>query len=236
MAIFNLLSSPRNISTPLMYSFAQRKDTQVLDEPFYAYYLKRSGAEHPGRDLILKKYATEPDVIFDEINALHSLSKNLFIKNVAHHLDGIDWKRFLPVLNIIFIRDPALVLRSYHAIRTIKDIGIVDQYELYKYLFENGNHPIVLDAESLEANPEGAIKKLCEFLELDFDSGMMNWEPGAKQYDGCWAHWWYALAHSSTGFIEKKSHGYVEVEKELEDVYNQALPLYLKLKAKAIQV
>ena len=36
-----LWSSPRNISTALMYSFAQREDTSVMDEPFYAYYLKK---------------------------------------------------------------------------------------------------------------------------------------------------------------------------------------------------
>ena len=35
-----LWASPRNISTALMYSFAQRSDVKVLDEPFYAHYLK----------------------------------------------------------------------------------------------------------------------------------------------------------------------------------------------------
>ena len=34
-----LWASPRNISTALMYSFAQRSDVKVLDEP-YAHYLK----------------------------------------------------------------------------------------------------------------------------------------------------------------------------------------------------
>ena len=36
--IINLISGPRNISTALMYSFAQRSDCQVWDEPFYANY------------------------------------------------------------------------------------------------------------------------------------------------------------------------------------------------------
>ncbi|RMF66572.1 MAG: sulfotransferase family protein, partial [Calditrichaeota bacterium] len=46
----NLLSGPRNVSTALMYSFAQREDTRVVDEPLYGYYLKLSGADHPGRE------------------------------------------------------------------------------------------------------------------------------------------------------------------------------------------
>ena len=41
-----LWSGPRNISTALMYSFAQRSDTIVYDEPFYAYYLKNSNAKN----------------------------------------------------------------------------------------------------------------------------------------------------------------------------------------------
>ena len=49
MICINLISSPRNISTALMYSFAQRPDCIVFDEPLYAHYLIASGAEHPGR-------------------------------------------------------------------------------------------------------------------------------------------------------------------------------------------
>ena len=33
----NVWSGPRNVSTALMYSFAQRSDTRVVDEPLYAY-------------------------------------------------------------------------------------------------------------------------------------------------------------------------------------------------------
>ena len=35
-------SGPRNISTALMRSFENRIDTKVYDEPFYAYYLKKT--------------------------------------------------------------------------------------------------------------------------------------------------------------------------------------------------
>ena len=35
-------SGPRNISTALMRSFENRQDTVVLDEPFYAFFLKKT--------------------------------------------------------------------------------------------------------------------------------------------------------------------------------------------------
>ncbi len=47
--VIHLIAGPRNISTALMYSFAQRAD-MVVDEPFYGYYLLRNGIDHPGRE------------------------------------------------------------------------------------------------------------------------------------------------------------------------------------------
>ena len=49
MKIINLISGPRNLSTALKYSFAQRPDTKVIDEPIYAHYLLSTGISHPGR-------------------------------------------------------------------------------------------------------------------------------------------------------------------------------------------
>ena len=46
-------SGPRNISTAMMRSWENRLDCFVVDEPFYAFYLKESGANHPGRDEVL---------------------------------------------------------------------------------------------------------------------------------------------------------------------------------------
>ena len=41
-------SGPRNISTAMMRAWGNRDDTFVVDEPFYAFYLKKTGADHPG--------------------------------------------------------------------------------------------------------------------------------------------------------------------------------------------
>ena len=49
-----LWSSARNITTALMYSFAQREDTEMVDEALYTHYLLQSKANHPSRDKILE--------------------------------------------------------------------------------------------------------------------------------------------------------------------------------------
>ena len=63
-----LWSGPRNISTALMYSFAQRKDTKVFDEPLYAYYLKNhpeAHTYHPGTNDILKSMENDGEKVVD---------------------------------------------------------------------------------------------------------------------------------------------------------------------------
>ena len=49
-----LWSGPRNLSTAFMRSWGNRVDTAVVDEPFYAHYLRTTGLDHPGREEILQ--------------------------------------------------------------------------------------------------------------------------------------------------------------------------------------
>jgi hypothetical protein len=62
----NVWSGPRNVSTALMYSFAQRSDTRVVDEPLYAHYLRVSGAAHPGREAVLEAQDSDGERVVRE--------------------------------------------------------------------------------------------------------------------------------------------------------------------------
>ena len=46
-------SGPRTVSTALMRSWENRPDTVVVDEPLYAFYLDRTGLDHPGREQVI---------------------------------------------------------------------------------------------------------------------------------------------------------------------------------------
>ncbi len=52
-------SGPRNISTAMMRAFENRPDTYVIDEPFYAVYLDRTGIDHPMRAESLASQSTD---------------------------------------------------------------------------------------------------------------------------------------------------------------------------------
>ena len=63
-----------------------RNDTIVLDEPFYAYHLKKTGLNHPGRDLVLKSQKHRWDEVVSLCLNELPLDKNIFYqKHMAHH-------------------------------------------------------------------------------------------------------------------------------------------------------
>ncbi len=198
----NLISGPRNISTALMYSFAQRKDTVVMDEPFYGFYLNKSGVKHPGEDEVMK------DQPLDESMVLKSIFGEwkedvLFVKNMAHHIELMDEGFLDNLVNIFLIRNPTQIITSYAQIienPVMRDIGIEYQYQLFNRLVKRGQQPLVVDSGILLENPNIILEKICIHIGIPFTTDMLNWPPGPKPYDGVWAKYWYSNVHSSTGF------------------------------------
>ena len=230
-------SCPRNISTALMYSFAQRTDTVVFDEPLYAHFLKVSGAKHPAREQVLQDLENDGNKVVQEV-ILQKSEKLLFHKLMTHFLIGIDTEFLSEVMNIIFIRNPQEIIFSYSKVipnPTMEDIGVKQQYELYLALEERGKTPIVLDSKYLLQNPKQLLKKLCSLLGIPFDERMLKWEKGARKEDGVWASYWYKNIHNSTGFLP-----YTEKEITLTDsnaeLAKECLSYYEFLTAKSIQL
>ena len=64
-----LWSGPRNVSTALMYSFAQRNDTNVFDEPLYAHYLSKTPARayHPGAEEVIATMENDGQKVVDDL-------------------------------------------------------------------------------------------------------------------------------------------------------------------------
>ena len=235
----NLVSSPRNRSTLLMYSFAQRSDTQVSDEPYYAHYLKWSATDHPGREEILQKQSSEIDIAHKQLNAI--VSPVLFIKNMAHHYRTEDFKYLLDFKNVLYIRNPRAIIRSYSKViekPVSNDIGINQVKRIYDFLKKNGKEPIILDSDDLISNPESVLSDLCYKLKIPFNKAMLRWRAGPKSYDGIWAKYWYSTVHKSTEFIVQKNIAgeNINLNPELEQLAQTCMPSYLELKQHSIQV
>ncbi len=83
-------SGPRNISTALMYSWRQRADTTVVDEPLYAHYLTIDDRSHPGVEDVLASQQRDADDAIRDVILGPCPTPVLYIKQMAHHLKGID--------------------------------------------------------------------------------------------------------------------------------------------------
>jgi len=232
----SLWSGPRNVSTALMYSFRQRIDTSVVDEPLYAHYLARSGVEHPGRDDVLAAQDNDGEQVVRDVILGPARTPVLFLKNMAHHLGGLDWAFLAELHNVILTRDPAEMLPSL--IKQVPDpdlegTGLPMQVALLDAILDEGDDPIVLDSRLLLTDPEGVLTRLCHRVGLEFDPAMLSWPAGPVPEDGVWAEHWYHSVHRSTGFAPYNPKR-EEVPEHLRPLLAQAIPLYERLFAYAL--
>ena len=198
-------SGPRNLSTAMMYAFASRSDFSAVDEPFYAAYLNLTGLQHPMRDQILQAQPQDPHQVVDSLLGPDPEGwPNVYHKHMTQHMiEAIPRDWMLKVTNVFLIRHPARVVASFakkYPDPKIEDIGFHQQADLFRYLVEKGQKPIVINSADIRSNPEQKLRDLCGALGLEFDAKMLKWTKGGQSCDGVWAPHWYGAVHNSTGF------------------------------------
>jgi hypothetical protein len=230
-------SGPRNVSTALMYSFAQRDDTRVVDEPLYAHYLRVTGIEHPDREAILASQDPDGDRVVRQLVLGPWDREIVFFKMMAHHLVALD-RGFLPrVANVLLVRDPTEMLVSLAKVLPsprLADTGLAEQVQLFDALCAAGAEPPVLDSREVLTDPRGVLSQLCQRLGTAFDERMLSWHAGPRAEDGVWATHWYAQVHRSTGFEPWRART-EPLPESLLSLHEQCRPLYERLMERAIR-
>ncbi|HZF58281.1 MAG TPA: hypothetical protein VEZ19_07390 [Rubrobacter sp.] len=229
-------SGPRNVSTALMYSFRQRSDTVVVDEPLYGHYLRTTGAAHPGAREVLEAMDGDGGRVVREVILGPWERPVHFFKNMAHHLLGLDRKFLYRITNVLLIRNPQEMLPSLAEQLpepTLRDTGLDRQVEILDLVLGRGEKPVILEARELLLDPGGVLREACERLGLPFEEEMLRWPAGPKPEDGVWAKHWYRNVHASTGFAPYRPKA-VRFPQRLEPLLEECLPLYEKLRGYAI--
>ena len=223
-------SGPRNLSTAMMYSFGNRADFAIWDEPFYAPYLAQTGLDHPMRAEILAAHETDSAKVAARcLDTIPAQKPHFYMKHMPHHMiDGmpIDWAQ--GCVNVHLFRHAARVIAAYGVKRsqmTFDDIGYAQQAALFDRI---GGH--VIDSADIRADPETMLRKLCAAIGLDFDPAMLSWPAGPRRDDGIWAAHWYNAVHQSTGFAGAEG-PLPELEGDAAQLCAQALPYYQRLAA-----
>ena len=198
-------SGPRNISTAMMRAWENRPDTVVVDEPFYAAYLLRTGLDHPARDEVIASQPIDLDAAVAELTRPLPPGRTVhYAKHMAHHVAReTDLRWTLGFRNVLLIRDPAEVVASYVRAREScepDDIGIPQQGWLLELWDGHGVEVPIIDAGEFLRAPEAHLRWLCDWLGIPFTDRMLSWPAGPRDSDGVWAPHWYAAVWKSTGF------------------------------------
>jgi hypothetical protein len=203
-------SGPRNISTAMMRAWENRPDATVVDEPLYAFYLARTGLDHPGREEVIAAGETDWRNVVAGLTGVIPEGRSVYYqKHMTHHLlPEVETGWFGDVVHAFLIRDPREVLLSYVKSRptvTADDIGVPRQMEIYEMVRAQLGPdpvmpPVVIDAGEFLKAPEAHLRAWCDRLGLEFTGRMLHWPAGPRDTDGVWAPYWYDAVLKSTGF------------------------------------
>lgn len=227
-------SGPRNISTAMMRAWGNRGDTIVIDEPFYAYYLKVTGIAHPGADEVIAKGETNWQKVVARLTGPIPNGKRIFFqKQMTHHLlPEIDREWLGDVTNCFLIRDPREVINSYIKKRedpALEDLGFVQQAEIFDFVRTRANAvPPVIDAKDVLQNPERMLGLLCDAVGVKFSKLMLSWPLGLRETDGIWAKHWYSEVAKTTSFQPYRS-SHHELPEKFRALYERCRDCYEKL-------
>lgn len=231
-----LWAVPRSISTAFERVFVERGDFRVLHEPFsMSYYFspERRSERFPEGD-VKEEYRYE-DVLSKVLSAGDG---PVFLKDMAYHVAPVmDRELVGRFRNTFLMRDPRAVLYSYAKKWpdfTFEEAGYEELYRLHGYAVEDGQDPVVIDAQDLSENPDAVVAAYCNSLGIAHKPEALTWEPREIPE---WEMWegWHDNAQESTGIgeLERKE---IELPEHLEELYLRCLPYYEALYAKRLRV
>jgi len=195
----------------MMRAFENRPDTAVIDEPFYAAYLKATGIDHPLRSETLAVHESDWRKVVSALTGPVPGGRAIFYqKHMTHHMlpeFDLDWMK--QCRNAFMIRVPDAVLASYSARRAEflpADVGFAREREIFDRECERlGKAPPVIDGEDVLRNPRAVLTALCTAVDIPFSEHMLHWPAGPRPTDGAWAPAWYDSVERSTGFAAPRS-------------------------------
>ena len=220
----------------MMRAWGNRPDTFVIDEPFYAFYLRATGKKHPGAGEVIATGETDWRKVVEQCGRRLSAptGKRIFYqKQMTHHLlPEIDLEWLAGMTNCFLIRDPREVILSYlkkQGDPTLEDLGFVQQAEIFDWVgARTGSIPPVIDASDVLQNPERILRLLCTAVAIEFDESMLSWPSGLRETDGVWARYWYGEVAKSTSFQPYKPREVI-VPDRLHELHEQCRSYYERL-------
>ena len=233
-------SGPRNISTAMMYAFANRDDCFASDEPLYAHYLKATGVPHPGAAHVMAQGETDWRAVVQALSGRPPDGSSLWYqKHMCHHIiEGMDLQWLGGMRSCFLIRQPKEVLLSLAKKTDAIDgwaTGLPQQARIVQAVRDaTGQMPMIVDSADILRDPAGMLEHICTGLGIGFDPAMLAWKAGPKSCDGPWASYWYDAVWASSGFAPCQART-GELSEAHTDVLREVQPIFDALYAHRLQ-
>lgn len=236
---------PRSLSTAFERAIIQRDDLHIFHEPFaYLYYIKEAKGDIPNFHVDPNHPITYSEIkkmILDKFNDVDN-TKSIFVKDMGFHClkHFLKDEEFISNPNIIhsfLIRDPIKAVASHFKMYpkvTPEEIGHEALYQMYQKIVKLTNkRPIIIDADSLQSDPQGTMQKYCLAVQLPYKSNSLKWNEGMLPIWNTWKEWHIDAAESS-GFKPPEDNSkhlkIIEENPHLWKHVNYVQPYYDQLK------
>ena len=223
-----LWAHPRSMSTAIERIMRERGDFECLHEPFlHHYYLELSDKplphfaskqNHPSgyretRDFILQAAETSP--VF---------AKDMSYYVMAEIFEDPEFCR--RIQHCFLIRNPLRSIASYFkldASMSLREVGIKTQWQHYSRLLDIGIVPgPVLEAEAIQADSAGMMRRFWRELGLDFRAHALEWKQDAVPADWEYVKGWHRDVSQSRGIRQAPADEQAQAELEFEKLCQQA--------------
>ena len=244
-------SHPRSMSTSIERCFRERGDCRCHHEPFmYCYYLERLGQPYPNFNPEDKRPRRWQDIAGMLTSRPDTDEKpHIFFKDMSYYIDDLhdELADFIAAtVSIFLIRDPRFTLASYHRLDpafSLAEGGLESQWRHLATLQRRKLPFMVIEAETISADPASAVRAMCEFAGIPFIADALTWGEETIPDDWEQASAWHQASMKSAGFTAPDKRdpddvfaNAVKAGPHLRDYLDHHQPYYDRLKALAWQV
>ena len=220
------------MSTAMERVMRERGDLQVFHEPFMHYYYRRQGHKEMPEFNYDENHPTEIRSILDMLlqQAQHTA---VFAKDMSYYiLDALECEPDLSlrIKHLFLIRDPRKSIMSYHKLdqNILPDeIGLAGQWQHFQWLLNNTPlKPLVVKAESVQADPKGIISQVWKYLDLPYVDEAFEWQKENKPKDWQQVEYWHQQVSQSEGIKSSAPEDDASIQDKFDQYASQYPELY----------
>ncbi|HZN16724.1 MAG TPA: hypothetical protein VFB84_00765 [Micromonosporaceae bacterium] len=198
--VITLWAVPRSRSTAFERMMVERKDLEVVHEPFS--YLCASG-----EFIVDSVRAVSLTGLLDLLLA-KAARRRMFIKETTDYSYEpllSDPRLYRRMTNTFLIRRPEDVVASYYSLKPEMErdeVGFDRLYGIFRAVMAaTGEPPVVVDADDLMRDPQAMVQAYCHRVGLGFMPEPLRWGPSDRP-EWRLTQRWHRDVTASTGFVD----------------------------------